>query len=714
MFCDISCSEASRKEAHIFCDASKEAIGAVAYLKIFDVNRDSSVYFLLGKAKVAPSHGHTIPRLELCSAVVAVELADTIRDQLNVDLDDVKFYSDSRVVLGYIHNEKRRFYVYVGNRVSRIRVSSSPDQWSYVPSELNPADHATRCIPASELRDSAWIRGPQFLVNDEQDPTEPYTLVNPESDQEVRPDVTSMKTDVAYSSRKLGTERFSRFSSWRKLVVAIAVLKCAIETFKSRSVSSGQHPTESLNKSVESRTEAERFIVREVQEEVFGPEISALKDGRQIPRRSSLLQLSPFLDAHGILRVGGRLKHAKDSQVVSDSLRNPVIIPKGHHIASLLVRHFHEKVSHQGRHFTEGAIRSAGFWIVGARRIISSMIQRCVTCNRLRGKFCCQKMADLPPDRVNPSPPFTFVGIDTFGPWPVVARRTRGGQSNQKRWAVLFTCLVSRAIHIEVVEELSSSSFINALRRFLSIRGPVQQFRSDRGTNFVGATEDLSINALFVEDGPVRKFLNDSGIDWLFNPPHSSHMGGAWERMIGVSRRILDSMLLRTGMKNLTHEVLTTLMAEVCAIVNARPIVSVSSDPEDPEVLTPATLLTQKTAQKFHDFPNFNIKEMYKAQWKHVQVLAQEFWDRWRRDYLSTLQSRRKWSTDQPNLKEGDVVLLKDHECARNFWPLGLVLRTFPSDDDKVRKVEVRVSRDGKPVTYIRPVTELVNLHVCE
>lgn len=162
------------------------------------------------------------------------------------------------------------------------------------------------------------------------------------------------------------------------------------------------------------------------------------------------------------------------------------------------------------------------------------------------------KKADLPIDRLSTEPPFTHVGLDVFGPWSVSTRRTRGGYAENKRWAVLFTCLSIRAIHIEVIESLDSSSFINALRRFLAIRGPVKQIRSDRGTNFIGACKDLQIPSN-VDEKAVRQFLSDHGCMWTFNPPHSSHMGGAWERMIGIARRILDSMLLQMTSSKLTR-----------------------------------------------------------------------------------------------------------------------------------------------------------------
>ncbi|XP_069129281.1 uncharacterized protein [Argopecten irradians] len=292
--------------------------------------------------------------------------------------------------------------------------------------------------------------------------------------------------------------------------------------------------------------------------------------------------------------------------------------------------------------------------------------------------MCQQQMSDLPDARLTPAPPFTYVGVDVFGPWNIVARRTRGGVSNSKRWAVMFTCLTCRAVHIELVEDMSSSSFINSLRRFQFIRGKVTEFRSDRGTNFVGASDDLHINAINVGDIPLRKHLYASGTVWKFNPPCSSHMGGSWKRMIGVIRRVLDSLLLEEGRKNLTHEVLSTFMCEVMAIVNSRPITPVSSDPESPFILTPNILLTQKTDASVEPFANLDVREVYKSHWKHVQVLSEQFWKRWQKEFLPTLQQRRKWQKERPNLKEGDVVLMEDKDLPRNHWPLEVVSRVFP------------------------------------
>lgn len=403
------------------------------------------------------------------------------------------------------------------------------------------------------------------------------------------------------------------------------------------------------------------------------------------------------------MRIGGRLKNAQ----LDDGEKYPIVLPRYHHISTLLVRHHHERVRHQGRHFTEGALREAGVWIVGGKRLVSSVLHACVTCRKLRGKMEEQKMSDLPPERLSMDPPFTCVGLDVFGPWTVAARRTRGGHASSKRWAILFTCMSTRAVHIEITESMDTSSCVNALRRFFAIRGPANHLRSDCGTNFIGASKELGLSNL-KSDPIVQKYLSEQSCTWEFNPPHSSHRGGPWERMIGVARRILDCMLLQEK-TSLSHEVLCTLMAEVSAIINARPLIPVSTDPDSPFILSPAKLLTQKAGVPPPP-GNFTDADLLRSQWRQVQTLADRFWTRWRREYLPTLQSRRKWNVACRNLKEGDIVLLKDSQVARNEWPMALVTSAFHSADGKVRKVELKTANQGTPRTFSRPVSEVILL----
>lgn len=237
------------------------------------------------------------------------------------------------------------------------------------------------------------------------------------------------------------------------------------------------------------------------------------------------------------------------------------------------------------------------------------------------------------------------------------------------------------------------------------MRGPVKHLRSDRGTNFVGASKELKIPSN-IDSTAVKTFLSDQGCTWTFNPPHASHCGGPWERMIGLARRILDSMFLKLKDK-LTHEVLVTFMAEVAAIINARPLVPVTTDPDDSFILTPAVLLTQKSG--IVSAPA-GAADLYKSQWRQVQHLSNTFWDRWRKQFLPTLKSRKKWQSSHPNIQPGSVVLLKNSQVPRNEWPLGLVTQTFPSKDERVRQVEVKIIRPEGTSLFLRPVNELVLL----
>lgn len=699
MILPSSLSTVNNPELLVFSDASEQAVRAVAYMES-QTDGKQHIGFVMGKAKIAPSHGHTVPRLELCAALLATDVAQIIIDNLDIELKTVRFYTDSKVVLGYLNNRTRRFYNYVANRVERILKVTNPDQWNYVSTKDNPADHGTRGLCTANDVQEKWLKGPERLQkvhgSGEQ---EEFPLISPEEDKEIRVNVSKTKVNVSL------VHRFERYSDWFRLISALSLLKTAVKKYSTRSSNVNTITAADI------RLETERFVLGQCQLDQYPEEMNYLRNGQHVQASSAISTLAPILDSTGVMRVGGRLSQG----CLPVEEINPIILSGKSHVAKLLVRHYHEKIKHQGRLLTEGTLRNHGFWIVGGKRLISSVIHQCVMCRKLRGSVQSQKMADLPVDRLIPGPPFTSVGIDTFGPWNIVTRKTRGGVANSKRWAIMFTCLTTRAVHIECVEEMSSSSFINALIRFIAIRGNVKELRSDRGTNFVGAahvfrsTDKLEI--INVENGPITSFLKRSEIVWIFNPPHSSHMGGVWERMIGLTRRILDAMFLEVSTRNLTHEVLVTFMAEVCAIINSRPLAPISTDPESPMIMSPATLLTQKTGGGSLLSGSLDIKDIYKEQWKRTQVLADMFWKKWREGYLQTLQTRRKWKTDTRDVKNGDVILLKDKCLPRREWAVGVVVNAVKSGSDgKVRKAEVRVAKEGSIVTYTRPITEMVIL----
>ncbi|CAI5668824.1 unnamed protein product [Oreochromis niloticus] len=392
-----------------------------------------------------------------------------------------------------------------------------------------------------------------------------------------------------------------------------------------------------------------------------------------------------------------------------------MIIPKDHHITRMIIAHHHEQVKHQGRGITINEIRSNGYWIPGMNRAVASYVHQCVKCRKLRGSVEEQRMADLPSERVDPSPPFTYCGMDCFGPF-----FTKQGRKVNKRYGLLFTCLCCRAIHIEMVNDMSADAFINGLRCFVSIRGAVRQIRCDQGSNFVGAKNDM-YNALKQMDvSRLTAFLAERQCDFIMNAPHSSHVGGVWERQIRTVRNVLRSTLsLSPG--RLDDACLRTLFYEAMSIVNSRPLtVDNPNDPNGPEPLTPNHLLTMKPTGALPPPGMFIREDMYaRKRWRHIQYLAEQFWNRWRREYLSNIATRQRWHISRRNLKVGDIVIERMDDLPRNEWRLARVEETVADKDGLVRKVKIRLGDQkmkregqcsGNPSIVERPIQKLILL----
>ena len=456
-------------------------------MKIIQSNGEAHVSFVFGKAKLAPTHATTIPRLELCAAVLAIEITQVVIKERAIEPDSVTYYSDSRVVLGYIANEIRRFYVYVSNRVERIRKYSSPDQWQNVPTQQNPADVATRPVKACRLESLAWLSGPRFLkeptqqrILDEESCSPPQ--LQPD-DPEVRPYLKTLTT-TRQKTTLLGANRFTRFSTWTGLVMGMSKLITFVSKYHLGKLNGESQPKERLSlteatnsTTIEASKKAETHILKTVQHEVFEEEIRCLKKGEPLAKSSPLIKLSPFLDENTVLRVGGRLNRAD----ISNEERHPVILPGSQHVACLIVEHSHVEVQHQGRHLTQGILRGRGYWILGEKRLYQQNYSPVFEMQEITRSATIPKDGRPSSRASHPSPSIYFRRYGRFWTLQVITRKTRGGAANSKRWAVIFTCLTVRAIHIELVESMDTSSFINALRRFFAIRGPAAQLRCDNG-----------------------------------------------------------------------------------------------------------------------------------------------------------------------------------------------------------------------------------------
>lgn len=694
-----------RQELHVFGDASDNAIGYVAYLRTIDHCDKVHVAFVTANSKVSPRAATSIPRLELCAALEATQASTELIFELASKPTSVTLYSDSTVVLGYLHNTERRFSRYVTGRVNIIVSSFPQSHWRYIRSEDNPADIASRPHDPTTLSQTCWLRGPSFLWSDELPSKEDLLTDSPgklpeEKDPDLSVYVTSenvvgFSDDILSSFRNWNTAvRTTQlmFSRWFSLVDRRRIRKNY-----SLAIRNPDFPAEM----------AKSILIRCAQRAHFDREIKTLHNLETLNDDHPLNSLSPFLDESGILRVGGRLKL---SATLSFGQKCPIILPYGSPLSEMIVQHFHRLVEHQGRHLTHGAVAQAGFFLQKGSALIRSIVGKCVICKRLRAPFEMQKMADLPSDRIEESPPFRNCGMDVFGPFQVSEGvNTRRSISTKKAWGLLFTCLVSRAVHIELLPSLDTPSFINAYRRFVCVRGPCQRLRSDHGTNFVGAHNQTSLPV-----DSLKLELKNRNCEWVFNPPGASHQGGVWERKIGAVRRILEASMLRLGNRLLSRDELNTLLQEAASIINHTPLWSVSSSPLDPLPLTPAMLLTQKNdvgESPVDEVSDTDILAYGGRRWRRVQAVAEDFWCRWRQHYLQGLQFRKKWQKVKRNVSPGDLVLLRNKNAKRNEWPMGKVLDVKRSPDNLVRSLTVStVDSSGARHSYERSICDVIVL----
>ncbi|MEE9353165.1 MAG: hypothetical protein V3U94_01940, partial [Candidatus Thorarchaeota archaeon] len=677
---------AKKVELHHFSDASSSGYGQCSYIRLVDDKNTVHCSLVIGKSRVAPLKVTTIPRLELTAAVVSAKVSRVLVEELEYDHVQYYFWTDSKIVLGYIRNEARRFHTFVSNRVQRIHDCTDSSQWRHISTNDNPADYASRGLTASELRNSNWFLGPPFLWEQE-------ITVKEETTCEVRigdPELRKVRPLATKTSERFSLlNRLSRFSDWSKAIRAIARLRRLVQR---------TNPGGCLT-TVEERRDAELFIIKEMQLDVYSEEIETICQNKsELNSTNRLRGLSPFIDESGILRVGGRLQ----SSSLSFQEKHPIIMPHDNHVTNMVIAYHHAKVQHQGRGMTLNEIRSSGWWIVGCSKAVSSYIHKCVKCRRMRRRVEEQRMANLPEERVEPSPPFTFCGMDCFGPF-----RVKEGRKEHKRYGLLFTCMSSRAIHIEILDDMTTDSFLNALRCCIAIRGTITQLRSDQGTNFVGAKNELKQALRELDQERIKVFLAERQCDFVTNPPHASHFGGVWERQIRTIRSVLTSILEEFPTR-LDSSSLRTFLYEAMAIVNGRPLtVENLSDHTSPMPLTPNLLLTMKSKVTLPPPGKFVREDVFaRKRWLRVQFLAEQFWSRWRKEYLLNLNLRQKWHLPKRNLLPEDLVIISDDDAARSEWQLARVIEAKEDADGLVRKVKLRVRNS----VIERPVQKLVLL----
>eukprot|EP00063_Salmo_salar_P093573 XP_014068408.1 PREDICTED: uncharacterized protein LOC106612089 [Salmo salar] len=439
---------------------------------------------------------------------------------------------------------------------------------------------------------------------------------------------------------------------------------------------------------------AETLLLQHAQAVSFPEELKPLKAGREVAKDSRLLSLAPEYDRIlGVIRVGGRLRQA---EVLDPDTIHPIILDSRHPSTRLLIKSYDERLLHPGPERVYGEMRQK-YWILGGRGAIRKHRYACVECQRWRARATVPKMADLPPARLRLlKPPFWSTGVDCFGPLTI-----KLGRRVEKRWGILFKCLTTRCVHLDLLESLDTEAFLMALRRFISRRGKPYEILADRGTSF--KAEARLEEAFQAMEPSLQDQLMAQQISFKFNPPGAPHFGGTWEREIKSVKTALRVVL---GDQTVTETVLRTVLIEVEGILNSKPLGYLSADVADPDPVTPNMPLMGRRDASLPQAMYADTNLVGRRRWRHSQILADHFWARFIRDYLPSLQHRGKWRREMASLETGQVVMMVDPQLPRASWPVGRITKIMPGTDGRVRSVEIQV----KNRTYIRPVARLIPL----
>ncbi|XP_073722599.1 uncharacterized protein [Misgurnus anguillicaudatus] len=667
-------------EVHIFSDASEQAYGAVAYLRTTDQDGRTYLSFIIARSRVTPRRTHSIPRLELCGSLIAAQLAKLLVTELTLCINSVSLWTDSTTVLQWLNSESCRYRVFVGNRIAEIQELTDKCSWHYVSSADNPADDLTKGKPLQYLAaQNRWSQGPSFLL---QDPKEWPVIPKPE----VMEDKAEMRKSVfcGINTLPLPSDHSDKwnYNTWQELLDMTAQ--------ELRAIHAPGTPPEA-----EDYRQAEINIVKQIQQESFPEDYKLLRTGKSVRSGSRLVTLAPEIDpSSGLLRVGGRLRRVVDMQ---DSVLHPLVLDSNHPVTRLIIHHYDHQLHHPGSERLFAEIRRY-YWILRGREAVRRFQRDCPECQRWRAQPTIPKMSELPSARLQLyKPAFHSCGVDCFGPLSVkIGRRT------EKRWGILFKCLTTRAVHLDLLPSMSTDSFLMALRRFVARRGTPAELLSDRGTNFRGGERELrEAYAALVPD--IQHHLAKQKIHFRFNPPSAPHFGGVWEREV---RSVKSALYTVVGSQPVPEEVLMTVLLEVEAILNSKPLGYVSSDVADADPVTPNSLLMGRPDGSLPQVIYPESEMLSRRYWRHSQVLADRFWSKFVRDYLPGLQTRQKWQASPPDLKEKTIVMIVDPQLPRSLWPVGQVIKTHLSPDGHIRSADVKI----KDQVYTRPVARLVIL----
>ena len=678
-------------DIYIFCDASKLAYGFVAYAV-----QNGKANIIMSKAKVSPMKAKSLPTLELLGVFTAVNCLGLILDcYSDVKVNNVFVAVDAQVVLSWLLTDlcniktKNKF---TNNRLKDIQFKKSEIltkysisiKFKYVSTSDNPADMMSRGLSLNKFKDKfkSWVSGPKWLnVSPVEFPTSELNCLSENNKSLVQAHVINKVNNFNNHDSIVS---FDRFSSFNKLVKATSYV------FKF--VNLGRPNIDEISL-------AKNYLIKIMQSHAFSKELEYLNDPSNHKPTDLVRNLNLFLDGKGLIRSEGRISKTKfhDYNVIF-----PIILAKNHPLTRLIIINMHEKCKHLGLNATLTKIRLHGFWIPKARQCIKKVLSTCFICKKYNSiAFKYPKVTNLPKSRVNLVKPFLDTGIDYTGHLFV-----KNGEGFCKMYLIIFTCLHIRAVHIEIVSDMSTKSFLQALIRFTNSYGIPSRIYSDNARSFQSALGSNIIHYHLQSKDYSEKF-EIYAIKHIRIPMYAPWVGATWERMIKV---IKSCMFKSIGRLKLDYFELYTLISDIQLAINQRPLTYRCSSDTNLEIITPNSFLRPDINTGL--ITNFENKDILVSDpptrldlvktLENRENLLQNFKDMWANEYLLGLRETCKdlHELDFDNkIKCHDVVMIKNSAKPRPFWLLGRVVELYHGEDNKIRSVKLKRG-DGAVETH--------------
>ncbi|XP_055589946.1 uncharacterized protein LOC129742127 [Uranotaenia lowii] len=615
-------------------------------------------------------------------------------------MGDIKstFWSDSTVALQWLKSPPSTWKTFVANRVSEIQTATHGSVWNHVSGTQNPADLVSRGMQVEDfLKSKLWVQGPNWLSEAEAKWPVSRSLTTKEAEGERHPEFVAV-----CRSESSVNPLFCQYSRLSFLIRVVAYCQKFIQNVNLKARTNPQTVVNSKPRTltVDQLSQAKLLLVRLAQADGFQEEVKQLTKGEILAKSSKIRTLRPFIDSEGIIRVGGRLNLLQQPFLS----KHPALLPTFHPLTTMIAKFYHQKLVHGGGRVTLAVMRET-YWPVNGRRLMHLIIRNCIPCTRANPVPAQQQTGQLPLSRITVSRPFSITGIDYAG--PIYLKPIHKRAPSMKGYICVFICFVTKAVHLEAATDLSTEAFLNVLRRFVSRRGRPTDLHSDNGKNFVGAKNELHHLFLMLssedELGKIHRSCAEEEIRWHLNPPKALHFGGLWEAAVKVAKKHLYRQL---GKSLLSYEDLSTVLSQIEAAMNSRPIVPMSDDPNELSAITPAHFLI---GSSMYSLPDRNLCDVVPNRLNHyhrLQQLYQQFWHHWRKEYLQEMQKDFKFREPNRNLVPGQLVILKDEFQHPVRWPLAKISKVFPGKDGLVRVIDIKTAKGNfkRDITKICPL----------